>query len=145
MNSKCQSRMLSITMIIHTYLILFYPWHLLLNTRRDYSLFNDITLNLFILPKCAFTCPYRRILEIIKDLWHGDAIWRWRPWSTSVQIVHCRLFGTKPSISFNQRWLTFNMIGHIWPSVSEIWVEIIAKIITTNRFSQENALQISSA
>ena len=36
------------------------------------------------------------ILGQVNTLFHSDAIWRHWPWSSLVQVMTCRLFGTKP-------------------------------------------------
>ena len=44
----------------------------------------------------------------INSLGHSDAIWRWRSWSTLVQVMACCL--TAPSHYLNQCWLIISKV-----------------------------------
>ena len=55
--------------------------------------------------------------EYINSLGPSDAIWRWRSWSTLVQVMACCL--TAPSHYLDQCWLiTSNVMWHS----SEMWI-----------------------
>ena len=64
--------------------------------------------------------------NIFNSLGPSDAIWRWRPWSTLVQVMACCL--TAPSHYLNQCWLIISKV--LWHSSKDI---IIRRFEDTNQ------------
>ena len=62
----------------------------------------------------------------LNSLWPSDAIWRWRSWSTLVQVMACCL--TAPSHYLNQCWLIISKV--LWHSSEDI---IIRRLEDTNQ------------
>ena len=52
----------------------------------------------------------------LNSLWPSDAIWRWRSWSTLIQVMACCL--TAPSHYLNQCWLIISKV--LWLSSEDI-------------------------
>ena len=66
------------------------------------------------------------VKEQINLLMPSDAIWRWRSWSTLVQVMACCL--TVPSHYLNQCWLTISKV--LWHSSDDF---IIRRFEDTNQ------------
>ena len=65
----------------------------------------------------------------LNSLWPSDAIWRWRSWSTLVQVMVCCLMA--PSHYLNQRWLIISKV--LWHSLEGI---ILRRSEDTNQYNK---------
>ena len=72
---------------------------------------------------------------MVNSLGPSDAIWRWRSWSTLVQVMACCLMA--PSHYLNQCWLIISKV--LWHSSEDIiirsprgqWVDILIRLVLT--------------
>ena len=78
------------------------------------------------------------LVEIFNTLWPSDAIWRWRSWSTLVQVMTCCL--TAPSHYLNQIWLIIRKVS--WHS-SEGKFTAGTSAINHCNWHEKNSFEIS--
>ena len=68
-------------------------------------------------------------VQCVNSLGPSDTIWRWRSWSTLIQVMACCL--TAPSHYLNQCWLIISKV--LWHSSEDI---IIRRFEDTNQYSK---------
>ena len=88
--------------------------------------YKDWTTQLVCHVKISVAISFLQCIHLTNSLGPSDAIWRWRSWSTLVQVMTCCL--TAPSHYLNQCWLIISKF--LWHSSEDI---ILRRFEDTNQ------------